>query len=224
MKRIKWNKEHAESRYRIRIMSCIIAVELFMLALVLFWPKTRNEIIYQNYFTPEGTAIIEAPVITRQAGNPPPPPSPRTPVEVPDEVVVEDQQIEFLEFNDVGEADSASLITGNNGEQTGKIYSNPELAPSILYIVEPTVENRTENKALIYVSFLVSKEGNVEEATIDRILLFDDEGNPTKRVQQIDQRVLSATLEAALDWKFRPAKVNGKPVRAYTLQTFTIDY
>ncbi len=224
MKRKRLYNKEEKKRYKIRMMASVIAVELFMLALVLFWPATEKAAIYQDTFESEGTTIVEAPVITHQAGNPPPPPSPQIPVEVPDEVIVEEQQIEFLEFNDVGEADPASLITGNRGGVSGKIYNNPELAPSILYIVEPTIENRTDNKALIYVSFLVNKEGNVEEATIDRILLFDDEGNPTIKVQQINRRVLSATLEAALDWKFRPAKVNGEPVRAYTLQTFTIDY
>lgn len=205
-------------------MGSMILVELLLLALVHFWPESQKKELFRVTYEPDATAIIEAPVVTYQSGQPPPPPSPQPPVEVPDEVEVEDEKIEFLEFNDVGKANSVSFNIGNSGGVSGKIYENPEMAPSIVYIVEPTIENKTEGKALIYVSFLVDKKGNVEEATIKRILLFDDEGRPTIEVRDLNERVLSATIKAALQWKFRPGNVNGQPVRALTVQTFTIDY
>ncbi len=225
MRPLKRNSKDAEYRYKIRVMASVIAVELFLIALVHLWPVTENPELFQaEEIQEEGIAIIQTPVITRQAGQPPPPPSPEVPVEVPDEVILEEQEIEFLEFDDVGEADSLSPVAGNSGGAAGKVFENPETDPSVLYIVEPTIENRTDDKALIYVSFLVDKEGNVEEATINRILLFDDEGNPTTEVEQIDERVLSRVIEAALEWEFRPATENGQPVRTVTLGTFTVDY
>src|SRR5699024_2696117 len=112
----------------------------------------------------------------------------------------------------------------STGVSKSKVYDHPEKPPSIVYIVEPTIENKTKEKALIYVSFLVNKKGDVEEAVIKRILLFDNEGNPTIEVNDLDKRVLSAVIKAALQWEFRPAKVENEAVRAHTLQTFTVDY
>lgn len=224
MKYYKLHSDYSDSHYRIRIMECVIIVELILIAVFNFWPKSKESQPFQVSNQPEVTTIIEAPVRTRQAGQPPSPPSPQVPVEVPDEVIIDNKDIEFLKFSDLGKKDSLGLSIGNTGGSPGKIYKNPEQAPSIVYIVEPTIENKTDKKALIYISFLVDKKGNVEEATIKRILLFDDEGNPTIEVKEISERVLSATVDAALQWRFRPAKVNSQPVKALTVSTFTVDY
>ncbi len=224
MKRDDRYNEQSELTYKIRIMSGIIVVQLLLLGLIKFWPVTERNTSYQDFEISEDATVLKTPVITRQSGSPPPPPSPQVPVEVPDDEIIEEEIEDFLEFSDIGISDSLSLAAGTQGGSSNKVYSNPELSPSIQYIVEPTIENRTSEKALIYVKFLVDKEGNVQEATISRILLFNNEGEPTIEVPRIDERILSETIEAALEWKFRPAQVNGEPVRAYTQQTFTIDY
>src|SRR5699024_2234417 len=173
---------------------------------------------------PEVTPIIETPIVTYQSGRPPAPPAPQVPVEVPDDQILKDKKIEFLKFDGIREAESMSSDSGDSGIREGRIYGNPTQAPSIIYIVEPTVANKTNKKALIYVNFLVDKRGTVEEATIDRVLLFDNRGNPTIEVENLDDRVHSAVIKAAMQWQFHPAKENGKPVRALTLHTFTVDY
>lgn len=220
----KWNNEHDDARYRNRVMGAVIGVEVVLILLFNFWPVSSNESEIYMEDTGTVTSIIKAPTITRQSGGPTAPQAPQVPVQVPNDVVIEEQEIQFLEFSGTGEAKKLSPKAGTAGGTKGKIYHAPELAPSIVYIVEPTIENRTDKKALIYVKFLVDKRGNVQKAMVDRIFLFNDEGKPVIEVEQISQRVISATIKAALQWKFRPAKVNGQPVRAYTLQTFTIDY
>lgn len=226
MQKLRWHKKHSEAQYRLRIMGSLIVAELLILAVIFLWPVSKHVKPAPVIFEPQVTAIIEAPVITYQASksSPSPPPSPQVPIEVPDEIIIEEKKIEFLDFTGIGESDSIGVGTGNANGTSDKVYGDPEQGPSIVYIVEPTIENKTKDKALIYVSFLIGKKGNVEEATIKRMLLFNSEGNPVIEVKTLDDRVTSAIITAAMQWKFRPAKVKGQPVRTLTLQTFTVDF
>lgn len=217
------NTDKSELTYRIRIMGGIVIAELLFLALIHFWPvsELRND---QDIYQADEEIAIQAPVRTRQQSAPPPPPSPPVPVPIPNDEPVEEIDIEFPEDIFSESFDSLSVTAGEGGEGDNAIAGNPQIGPSVVRIEEPTFKNESPEKADIYVSFLVDKQGNVEEATIEKIFLYDDDGRPTLRVDQIDEEILQKTIKAALNWKFRPAKDKGKPVRAYKTGIFTVDY
>jgi outer membrane biosynthesis protein TonB len=72
------------------------------------------------------------------------------------------------------------------------------------------------------VKFLVDKKGNVERAQIVEIYRLNKEGERTKKVQNINSEIKKVVLKAAMNWKFKPAKDQGKPVRSYTRNYFII--
>ncbi len=209
--------------YRIRIMGSIVAAELFCLAMVLFWPITAGERSYGGIYVADDVTEIQAPVRTLQESAPPPPPSPQVPIPVPNDEPIVEQEIEFPESIFSDSFDSLSVTAGEGGEGDDTISGNPEVGPSVLRIEEPTFQNKSPEKADIYVQFLVDMKGNVEDASIDKIFLYED-GRPVEVVDEIDNEVMQRTLKAALNWKFRPARENGQPVRAYTVNIFTVDY
>lgn len=209
--------------YRIRVMSGIVVAQLLFLALVHFWPITEVDTTF-DVTEYEEEIQIQAPVRTRQQSAPPPPPSPAVPIPVPNDEPVPEQDVEFPKDITSDSFDSLSVTAGEGGEGDDAISGNPQVPPQIVRIEEPTFQNRSPEKADIYVNFLVDKKGRVEEATIEKILLYDDNGNATIRVDRIDADVIKKTISAALNWKFRPAKEKGRPVRAYKTGIFTVDY
>lgn len=217
------NKAGYPYNYKVRMMGAIAAVQLLLLALVHFWPISESE---PTYYASEDDEIvrIQAPVRTTQQSKPPPPPAPSVPIPVPNDEPVPEEEIEFPREITADSYDSLSVTAGQGGDGDDAISGNPEVPPQIMRIEEPTFQNNSPEKADIYVSFLVNKKGTVEEATIEKIFLYDDDGRPTIRVDAVDAEVTKRTLSAALNWKFRPAKVNGKPVRAYKTGIFTVDY
>jgi outer membrane biosynthesis protein TonB len=223
---LQYKEENSEKDpiiYRIRIMSSIVAAEFLCLAMVLFWPVTEGENSFDNIYVADDVTQIQAPVRTLQESAPPPPPSPQVPIPVPNDEPIVEQDIEFPESIFSESFDSLSVTAGEGGEGDDRISGNPDTGPAVMRIEEPTFENRSPEKADIYVKFLVDTKGNVEDASIDKIFLYDND-RPSEVVDEIDAEVMQRTLKAALNWKFRPAKENGKVVRAYTVNIFTVDY
>lgn len=208
-----------------RIMGSIVIAELLCLALVHWWPVDTNGPTYQDIYDASQETTIQAPVRTVQQSSPPPPPAPQVPIPVPNDEPIEEEEIEDFNNDLFSDAmDSLSVTPGVSGEGADEAMSNPQIGPSVLRIEEPTFRNESPEKADIYVEFLVNKEGGVEEAIVTKILLYDEDGNATIRGRTIDEEVISRTIKAALNWKFRPARHNGEPVRAYTTNIFTVDY
>lgn len=217
-----------ESRYRIRFMSSVILAEIIAICFFNFWPvpeNAGNENIPTDFS--DDVIAIEDAVITRQESRPPPPPKPQIPIPVPNDEVIEEKPIKLDEINFSKYADSLSTsLTGSQGD-SDKPVSNPQKSPSIIRIVEPTVPEAAQKakiKAEIWVSFLVDKQGKVEEASISQIKLYNRETGEVRNVNTINYGLTEATLNAALQWKFRPATEDGKPVKAYTKHIFTFGF
>jgi len=208
------------------IMGCIIVSELLMLSLILFWPVENTEETYQDIVYSESEIAMEKIEITTQESAPPPPPAPLVPVPVPDDEVIEEEIVfEELELQELSKPMTLEGI-GVLGEQD-RVSANPQLPPSVVRIVEPTVPEaakKADVRAEIWVSFLVNREGIVEEASISQIKLFDKDEKKFMLVDRIDYGLAEATIEAALKWKFRPAKDEGELVKAYTKHIFTYGY
>lgn len=213
--------------YKNRIMGSIVIAELFVLSVFSFWPVPDRERVYQDIVFSDSEAIIDEVQITTQKSSPPPPPKPRVPVPVPDDEVIEEEML-TLEDIDISEyTDSMSVIGLGKVGDSDQVASNPQLPPSVIRIVEPTVPDaakRADIKAEIMVSFLVDKNGQVEEATISQIKLFNKDSKTFEMVDHIDYGLTHATLEAALQWRFRPAKNNGQAVKSYAKHFFTYGF
>lgn len=211
--------------HNIKVMSCIIATQLLVIGVFKFWPvPTPEEIITQDIIYSDAIAIEEM-VITKQEGAPPPPPKPRVPIPVPNDEEIE-EELEFpedLEFLALDES-PFGVDVGKVGD-SDKVVTNPQLSPNIIKIVEPPLpeEARKANiNAKIDVRFLVGKQGQVEEAFIAQIRLFDKKCKEFEIVDQLGYGIMESTLEAALEWRFRPGKNDGLEVRTLTVQTFNI--
>lgn len=204
----------------------MVIAELIAIAVFTLWPVQQQEPVQQQIVFDDSNAIIDEAVITRQSSSPPPPPRPQVPVPVPNDEIIEEELLELQDIDISVYADSMTVGFGTSGD-SDRIASNPQSPPSVVRIVEPTVPDaakRANVKAEILVSFLVDTEGRVEEATISEIKLFEGSSGDFRKVESIGYGLTEATLEAALQWRFRPATENGEKVRAYTRHIFTYGF
>lgn len=220
--------DRKESQYRNRILACIIAAEIITIGLFHFWPVPENsgEMNREPNFS-EDVLAIEDIVRTEQANRPASPPRPQIPIPEPTDEIIEEEITEIDDLNIAETSDSLSTaMLGQEGESDEPI-SNPQTSPSVIRIVEPTVPDaakQAEIKAEIWVNFLVDEQGRVEEASISQIKLHDQKSGEVREVESIGYGLTQATLDAALQWKFRPAKNDGKVVKAYTRHIFTFGF
>lgn len=226
MKNNHSNSLRSEHSYRVRILSCIAAAELIALSFVLLWPPPdQQDPIFQDMEQSENPTPIEEVTRTSQESEPPSPPMPQVPVEVPDDEIIEEEPLEFAENSFEEFSDSLSSPSPASQGNSDMIASNPQLPPSVVRIVEPTLpENMERNmgQVVITIRFLVNRDGTVDEATIREIRQYDGNGNYTV-VDDLDTEILSATLKAAHQWRFRPAENEGAEVRTFTTADFTLD-
>ncbi|HKK47032.1 MAG TPA: energy transducer TonB [Balneolaceae bacterium] len=216
------------SAYRVRILACLAVAELIFLGIFNLWPLTKaSNNSHQDVSFSEKAVDINDVVMTRQESRPPPPPRPQAPVPVPNDKVIEDKIVNLDIVNNSDFSDSLSMQTVGENGNSDRVVGNPETSPQVIRIVEPTEPDAAREaniKAEIWVNFLVNKEGRVEDANISKINIFNRKTGKSQIVQSIGYGLTEATLEAALEWQFRPAKNNGKPVKAYSTQIFTYGF
>lgn len=188
-----------------------------------FWPTdAREEVPYQSE-PPRQEVLIDEIQITKQRSSPPPPPKPQIPQPVPSDEVIEfepdfDLDLQTPEMPDL----EFGKGTAMDGEEAS-IVSNPQIPPTVVRIVEASspegVPPELKGNIEMIVNFLVDKEGRVEEASIVEIRRYSDDGE-YEVLQFIEYGLMDAVLRAALQWRFRPARQDGEPVRAYIKQRF----
>jgi outer membrane biosynthesis protein TonB len=220
--------DREKSRYRNRILACIITAEIIAISFFHFWPAPDNsDEMNRNTDFSEDVLAIEDIVRTEQTNRPASPPKPQVPIPEPTDEIIEDEITEIDDLNISEFSDSLSVAMLGNQGNSDEPVSNPQTSPSVVRIVEPTVPDvakEAEVKAEIWVTFLVDEQGRVEEANISEIKLYDRESGEVKDVDSIGYGLTEATLDAALQWRFRPAKNNGEVVRAYTRNIFTFGF
>lgn len=216
-----------EVSYENRILCSLVIAELLLISLFTFWPVPDQDKTYQDVVFSDNEAIIDEVQITTQQSSPPPPPKPQVPVPVPNDQVIEEEEL-VLEDIDISEySDSISVAGLGRVGDSERVASNPQMPPSVIRIVEPTVPAAAKKagiKAEILVSFLVDTNGNVEEATIAQIKLYNENSETFELVDHVDYGLTDATLEAALQWRFRPAKNDGETVKSFTKHIFTYGF
>ena len=187
-----------------------------------FFPvEFTDNYIYDDTEHREDVIVFEDAIVVEQPASVPPPPSPRNPEPRPDDEIVEDEFDMEFDFDD-GELPDPDPGAGEaEGEQN--IAENPSRPPNVRRIVEPSVsrEFRGSDDIRIYVTFLVNREGRVEEVDIDEIRIFDEDEDDYIIVDQVNDALIEATLKAAYRWQFSPAEEEGQLVRARTRHVFT---
>lgn len=223
---VKNNIERKDSDYKVRILSCLVIVEIIAIAIVNFWPASDGpgKTVQNISFAQEDNTWEEV-QITRHESRPPPPPKPQVPVPVPnDEIIEETPDLEDIDFSEFTDPLSEERV-GEPGD-AARLVSDPQSGPSVIRIVEPTTPDeakRANVKVEVWVTFLVDQQGSVEDANISEIRLYDQNGE-YETVESIGYGIIESTLKAALQWKFRPATDNGDPVKTYTRHIFTYGF
>jgi len=99
---------------------------------------------------------------------------------------------------------------------------NPQVPPTVVRIVEASapdaVPDEYRGNLEMIVNFLVDENGDVEEASIEEIRRYTN--GDYEVMPFIQYGLMDAVIRAALQWRFRPARQDGEPVRAYTRQRF----
>lgn len=227
MSDLKKYTEGSKNGYRVRVLAAIAAVELLVIAIFNLWPINESTSSFQQIDFSDEAIALEDVVRTEQQNSPPPPPKPQVPLPEPTDEIIEEDPIELDDLNVSEYSDSLSVeMIGSEGD-ADKPVSSPQVAPQVIHIVEPTVPEAAKKaniKAEIWVNFLVDTDGKVEEASITEIVLYDQESGKKRRVDRINYGLTEATLTAALQWRFRPARNKGQPVKAYSRQIFTYGF
>lgn len=211
--------------YPIRILASTVGTLLLVIALVRLWPVPAPPDYSDLLFSIDGQQVIEIEEIaqTKQAERRPPPPRPLMPIVVPDDEVLEVDDLDISEENflDIDEPEQAvELVEGDPGPSDA-IVAQAETAPKLVRFVYGEYTDEAKKKkvrAEMTVEVLVDRRGRVEEAkVVERIILGRNEDR--RSVPHVGYGLEEAALAAAQQWRFRPARQGGQAVRSYTRLT-----
>lgn len=204
-------------------MLCLVVVQVIAILIVRLWPETSYEPSLEFDFTEQELVVLDDVQITQQQTSPPPPPRPQMPNPVPDDEIIE-QEIEIdmdLDLPQLPDTEPG-FGTGETGDED-RIVSNPQIPPTIVRIVEASapdaVPEEYRGRLEMIVNFLVDRDGEVEEVSIMEIRLYDSDGN-YENLDFVQYGLMESVLKAAMQWRFRPARQDGEPVKAFTRQRF----
>jgi len=216
------NSDHRdEGGYRITVLVCMVAALLSLNLLARYWPNWSSEPDDHRVFDTRGEPIeLEMIEQTRQAAKPPAPPTPLPPVVVPDDVVLDFEEVdpsEEITVEEEGDEEGEGEIAGP------RLVAQADQGPRPIRFVEPeySAEARKRKvKATILVEVLVDELGRVLQTRIIDRFVYENKGDPPVPVSQIGYGLEEAALAAAERWRFRPARHGGRAVQTYTTLTF----
>ncbi|MDZ7681133.1 MAG: hypothetical protein U5J63_05310 [Fodinibius sp.] len=147
---------HTDTTYRHRMMVCVVVAELIAIGVFKLWPAPASgDKTFQDIENSDAVAIEDV-VVTRQQDRPPPPPAPQAPIPEPTDKIIEEEIVEINEINVSDYSDSLSVAMRGSQGEAEKPTTNPQTAPSVVRIVEPTVPKAAKEanvKAEIWVTF-----------------------------------------------------------------------
>ena len=212
--------------YRIRILSSLAVSLLLIWGGFRWWPLPQNEGPADINYDVRGQEFITMEEITqtKQETKKPPPPPPVHPVIVPDDILLEDIDLEFsddfLALEDTGEdvEETTGTTVGDN------MSIRADSGPKAVRIVQPEYsrEARRRNiRAEVVIEVLVNERGQVTEVKVVGRYLLSKDLKEREAVALIGYGVEEAAEKAAAGWQFSPAREGGKMVRSYTRLTFS---
>lgn len=142
------------------------------------------------------------------------------------EVVAPEDEVVDVEFDlEIAERDAdAGLGPIPMPEGPGDIVEHPDRPPNVRRIVEPVTPERARRDGVqveVIVRYIVSENGEVEEAVIEEMRMYNRETGRFETVNETEYGFREITLRAAKEWLFHPAIYQDRPVRATTRHRFT---
>lgn len=214
------------SDYRIRTLACVAVSLIVVLSAVKLWPPPSEDATPRLVYDTGEREVIEIEEIqpTRQVNAKPPPPPPPIPIVVPDDVVLEGDEIEFAdEFLALDDPGEDALPSEESGDAVAE-SAGPTEGPKTVRFVEPEYTRearRNRIRAELVVAVMIDERGQVQDAEIVERFLLDKDGVTKPPVATLGYGLEEAALSAADRWIFRPARKNGQPVPSRTTLTFT---
>lgn len=207
-------------------MASLVVTLVLMIGLVWFWPAGGDE--PEPVYSAAGDDRIQIEEIqptSQSREKRPPPPAPLPPVVVPDDVIIEDEPIEFTDasllIDDPGE--DAEYQEGADQASAGQ---QPDVNARLLRYVEPEytrAARKRDVRAQVVIEVQVDEQGRVQSATILKRTLIGEDGEPDRTVDELGYGLEEAALSAARACLFRPARANGQPVPTHTTLTIRFD-
>ncbi len=195
-------------RYPIYVEIGMIVTLLLLIAA--FRINFQTESDFQAVMTEQETVQIEEVQQTQQQQKPPPPPKPPVPVEVPNDQVLEEEQVDFdatLDFDEaLEEPEAPPPAPEEEEEQEPEVFmvveEDPELIGGLKGLQEeveyPEFARKAGIEGRVFVQFIVDENGNVTQPTVLR--------SPHKLLSEEALRVIREA-------KFKPGKQRGKSVK-----------
>lgn len=210
-----------EHRYRITTLLCMAAALTASIGVVRFWPDFGTKANTDGVFNTRGLPIdLEMIDQTRQIAKPPPPPAPLPPIVVPDDVVLNFEELDVTAEIDIegdADAEAESSLAGP------RFVAKADQGPKPIRFVEPeyTEQARKQKiRASILVEVLVDEKGRVIESKIVDRFIYEKKNKPPVPVRRVGFGIEEAALSAADRWRFRPARHGGRLVQTYYTLTF----
>ena len=222
--------ERHDRTYRPRILAAL-ALSLGVLVLAFrFWPVEERTPPRPYVAEPRERVPLELIEPTRQTPRAAPPPPPTLPpVEVPDDVPIPEEELEFEVLETAPTADIALPEAPPGPEMEGRDEAPPTFVaradrrPQTVSPVLPTYPAEAERRGIrarVRVRLRIDERGRLKEVEItDRFLIDDDR---EERVDEIGYGVEQAVLDAVNRTRFRPGRHEGRPVETYTTMTLGV--
>lgn len=214
--------ERRESAYFFRIQIAVICCLILFILLFRYWPVGDGEnrlmidsLNEDRILMPEFIETRQQPTVERVA-----PVVPRPEVTVPDEEIVD---VEFdleLTVDDTG-TDFGPIPLP---EGPGEIVEQPDRPPNVRRIVEPVTPEQARRDGVqveVIVRYIVSENGEVEEAFIEEMRMYNRQTGRFETVTDTEYGFREITLRAAEQWLFHPAIYQDRPVRSTARHRFT---
>ncbi|SHK02193.1 energy transducer TonB [Rhodothermus profundi] len=184
------------------------------LLIVLFHIPWRPETEVALAVTEQEVVQLEEIVQTRQELPPPPPPRPAVPIAVPDETILEEEQVSFDVSLDINEAITElpppppppEPEKEQPAEEEQEIFVVVEEMPELIGGIErlyelleyPELARKAGMEGLVVVQFVVEPDGSVSNIQV---------------VRSAGRLLDEAAVRAVRQLRFKPGRQRGRPVR-----------
>ena len=212
--------------YRVRLLTAMAVVLALACGLVRFWPPPSEDGETARVYASDGEPIEIQDIrpTSQSAAQEPPPPAPLPPVEVPNDVVLEEPDLNFEAFTSAFDEMPPEDAGPPGEDQAAQAPPQADVGPRPVRFVEPeytSAARRQNMRARVLVRVLVSPTGEVTEATVTERFLLGEDVTTREPVAHLGHGLEEAALSAARRWLFRPARENGQAVESYTTLTFS---
>jgi protein TonB len=186
-----------------------LVVALSILLIGFSW-DLQNQQQFQVDLEEQDVVEMEEVQQTKQEVKPPPPPKPPVPMEVPNDEIIEDQNVDFDASLDLDESldTSQGPPPPDDGEEEEEqevfvvVEDSPELMGGLAAlqgeVQYPEFAKKAGIEGRVFVQFVVDEDGNVQNPKVTR---------------GVHKLLNEEAIRAVKQMKFKPGKQRGKPVK-----------